>query len=272
VRFDVQLNPATTPWPQLRDAARAVEDAGFDALWAWDHLSGASMRGSTMLDCFTLLGAYALVTERIGLGTLVANVVNRHPAVLAGAAASVDTISGGRFTLGLGAGASPTSPFAAEHRAVDIPLGRTLAERHQRFEACLDQLEALWAADRNPRYAGFPRPAHRVPLVVGVNSRPLARIAGRRADGINVRADHPDLAGLLAEAAQARAARRPPADAPPWSTSVWTWWSPELLQPASAALRPLADLGVERLVLVITEPPDLDAIARAGRDVAHLRT
>jgi alkanesulfonate monooxygenase SsuD/methylene tetrahydromethanopterin reductase-like flavin-dependent oxidoreductase (luciferase family) len=268
VHFDVQLNPATTPWPQLRDAARAVEDAGFDMLWAWDHLSGASMRGTMMLECFTLLGAYASVTETIGLGTLVANVVNRHPAVLAAAAATVDALSRGRFTLGLGAGASPTSPFAAEHRAAGIPLGASLAERHARFEACLDQLEAMWAPDREPRYAGFPQPAHRVPLVVGVNSRPLARIAGRRADGINVRADHPDLGGLLAEAAQARAARPLPADAPPWSTSVWTWWRPELLRD-SAAVSPLADLGVDRLVLVIIDPPDLGALASAGEVLAR---
>jgi alkanesulfonate monooxygenase SsuD/methylene tetrahydromethanopterin reductase-like flavin-dependent oxidoreductase (luciferase family) len=271
VEFDIQLNPATTPWPALLAAARVVEDAGFDTLWAWDHLSGASMKGDRMLDCFTLLGAYAAATRSIGLGSLVANVVNRHPVVLANAAASVDLISGGRFTLGVGAGSSPGSPVAAEHRAVGIPLAPTLAERHQRFEACLDQIEALWAADRDPRYVGFPRPAHRVPILVGVNSRPLARVAGRRADGINVRADHADLAGLLAEARREWEARPRHAGSPAWTSSVWTWWAPELLRPGGPLLGRLTDLGVDRLVLVVIEPPDLDALARASQDLVRER-
>ena len=77
---------------------------------------------------FTLLPDY--LYRRYGqgkrFGTLVANVVNRHPALLANAAASVDLISGGRFVLGVGAGASPASPFAVYTGSTRIPSDRAI--------------------------------------------------------------------------------------------------------------------------------------------------
>ena len=126
--YDIQLNHGHYTWPELRDAARLVEDSGFDTLWIADHLAGSVMAASSMPECFTLLGALVEATSTIRLGVLVANVGTRHPGVLANAAATVQNISGGRFTLGLGAGASPSSPFATEMRALDIPIRETMAE------------------------------------------------------------------------------------------------------------------------------------------------
>lgn len=268
--IDVQLNPATTPWPRLCDAALAAEDAGFATVWAWDHLSGTTMRGTAMSECFTLLGALAATTTTVGLGSLVANVVNRHPVVLANAATSVDAISGGRFTLGIGAGASPTSPFAAEHVAAGIALAPRLAERHARLAATLDVLDDMWAEPASDRYRGFGRPTGPLPVIVGVNSRPLATLAGARCNGINVRLSHPDVAGLLRAAAEARrgalaraADLGAAARCPSWTTSVWAFWDEALLDPSHATRAQLAGLGVDRLVLVVVEEADPARIGAA---------
>lgn len=107
MRFDIQLSPAAESWTSLRDGVLLAEELGYDTAWVFDHFAGAMLSGTTMVECFTLLGALSAATERIGLGSLVVNVANRHPAVMAMSAASVQTLSGGRFTLGLGAGAAP---------------------------------------------------------------------------------------------------------------------------------------------------------------------
>lgn len=261
---DLQLNPATTPWPVLRHAAKAAEDAGYGTLWAWDHLAGTTMGGSEMAECFTLLGALAAATDTIGLGSLVANVVNRHPVMLANSAASVDAISGGRFTLGVGAGASPTSPFAAEHHAADISLAPSLAQRHAALVRTLDVLDAVWAEPPLERYGGFGRPTGPLPVIVGVNSRQLATIAGERCNGLNVRLSHPDLAGLVEAGARGRArADRSRPRSGPWSVSVWTFWDEALLVPTHPLHEQLAGLGVDRLVLVCVKRADPLRIGRA---------
>ena len=46
--LDVQVNPARLAWPELRDLALAAEDAGYAALWTFDHLAGSSLRGDSM--------------------------------------------------------------------------------------------------------------------------------------------------------------------------------------------------------------------------------
>jgi alkanesulfonate monooxygenase SsuD/methylene tetrahydromethanopterin reductase-like flavin-dependent oxidoreductase (luciferase family) len=122
VVLDAQFSTANSSWAQPRDAVVVAEDAGFDAVWVLDHLSGAVFGGDSMFECFTPLGAFAAVTSRIRLGSLVANVANaanvanvanRNPGVLTVAAATLQEISGGRLLLGLGAGASPQGRFAS---------------------------------------------------------------------------------------------------------------------------------------------------------------
>ena len=115
MKIDIQYSPGSNDWPVLRDAIVRAEDEGYDTTWVFDHFDGSTIQGDRpMLECFTLLGALAAATKSIGLGTLVANVANRHLAVLAAAASSVQRISGGRFILGLGAGTSPRRKGAKE--------------------------------------------------------------------------------------------------------------------------------------------------------------
>jgi alkanesulfonate monooxygenase SsuD/methylene tetrahydromethanopterin reductase-like flavin-dependent oxidoreductase (luciferase family) len=100
------------PWPELVRNAREVEAAGFDVVWIDDHLVDPRDPAAPWLESWTALAGLATATETIRLGPLVANLVLRHPALLARQAITVDTIAGGRLEVGIGAGYS-TSDHAA---------------------------------------------------------------------------------------------------------------------------------------------------------------
>ncbi len=241
--IDLQINPGTNEWPRLRDAALEAEAAGYAALWSFDHFDGAVLGGDRpMLECFTLLGALAAATTSIALGTLVVNVANRHPAVTAAAAISAQRISGGRLLLGIGAGASPNSPWAAEHRDRSITLKPTMAERHLALAEQIDAIDTAYA--ELGRSAATPVP--RLPIHVGTNSIELSRLAGERADGLNVRMTHPRAAEFL------RAARDAAGDRA-FVTSGWAF----VADGVDAARAQAEAMQLDRLVLV-----ELGAIER----------
>lgn len=254
--LDLELNAATTDWGLIRDTAQAAEVAGVGAVWVFDHLSGAVLRGDRMLECFTLLGALAASTERIGVGAMVANVANRHPGVLAVAAASVQAISNGRLLLGIGAGAAPGSTWASEHAAIGLPLRADIADRHAAVDEALSLFDAMWSQDRDPSMEGFPRPRPRPPVIMGVSSERLSVLAGRRCDGINVRSEHAHAAELLRTAAHARASLDPMStESRPWITTASKFYEDGILDPEHPERVRLAGLGVERLIIVCMEPP-----------------
>ena len=105
VRVGVLLLPEF-PWPQAQELWRRAEDLGFDHAWTYDHLAWRSLRDSPWYGAVPVLAAAAVVTEHIGLGTLVASPNFRHPMTLARELTTLDDLSGGRFTLGIGAGGS----------------------------------------------------------------------------------------------------------------------------------------------------------------------
>ncbi|MGH9132965.1 MAG: LLM class flavin-dependent oxidoreductase [Ilumatobacteraceae bacterium] len=256
MQIDVQFNPAAASWPLLRDATLAAETAGFGAVWVLDHLAGISMGGSGMLECFTCLGALAMATQTIGLGTLVANVWNREPGVLAVAAASICAIGDRPLLLGLGAGTSPTSTFAAEQRAVGAVVGATVAERHARVAATLDLIDTMFDPDRPEQFATFPLPRDRPTTLLGVNSVRLSTMAGARSGGINVRWDHPRRDEFLAAA---DAALEPGS---PFLRTTYARWDDGLLDPQHPQRLAMARARIERLILAEFGVPDPDAIAR----------
>jgi len=256
VILDVQVNPARLSWPQIRDLAAAAEEAGYGAVWTFDHLAGASLRGGSMLEAFTLLGALAVTTSTIELGTMVANVHNRTPATLAVAAASVVAIAGRTMRLGLGAGSSPDSRWSAEMRAIGQPVVGTLAGRHARLTEVLDVIARMYAPDRPPELATFPLPHHPVPVVLGASGPTLAQLAGRRADGVNVGWEHPRRDEVLAAAVAARGGRGG------FELSTWVTWSADLLDPEHPERRAMAAAGLHRAVLVVPNgvgPAELSA-------------
>jgi alkanesulfonate monooxygenase SsuD/methylene tetrahydromethanopterin reductase-like flavin-dependent oxidoreductase (luciferase family) len=229
--------------------AHAADRAGYNTLWIADHLSGSVMNAPSMPECFATLGALAAVTRNIGLGSLVVNAGLRDPAIVANAAATVQEISGGRFILGLGAGASPSSSFAAELNAIGADILATMEQRHKRLEHVLDMLDAMWSNSRDEKFATFPLPQDSIPRILGVNSVALATLAGKRCDGVNIRASHERRGEILRSARDAAGDRE-------FMVSVWDWFDESLLDENSDARKQLASEGVNRLILLMRGAPD----------------
>lgn len=257
ITIDLQVNQGQCSWAQLTEIAHIAETNSYATLWVADHLSGEVMNAPSMPECFTLLGALAAITSTINIGPLVANVGNRHPGVLASAAATVQNISGGRLVLGLGAGASPTSTFAAEQLALGIALPATMNERHAKLEHTLDVLDEIWSPTRDQKFATFEMPCKLPPRILGVNSTALAKIAGMRTDGINIRASHPQRAEIL-RVAQDAAAMMGKTN---FVVSVWDWFDEALLDPTSAVCKELASEGVNKIILLMRGVPDAKRLA-----------
>jgi probable F420-dependent oxidoreductase len=120
VRLSVCLDPAR-PWADALTLARHAETVGLHGVWVCDHFMPYAGDGrpaaGPVLEGWTVLTAVAARTTRVRLGTLVVAASYRHPAVLAKMAATLDHVSGGRLTLGLGAGWQPN-----EHTAYGIEL------------------------------------------------------------------------------------------------------------------------------------------------------
>src|SRR5262249_60259558 len=103
MKTDLLLIPMGTRYREMRAAAIAAEEAGFDGLWTWDHLRDTDAEGGPGVpEAWTTLTGLAEATKRIALGPLVLNVANRHPGVLANMAATFQAVSGGRLPLGVG--------------------------------------------------------------------------------------------------------------------------------------------------------------------------
>lgn len=138
--------------PTSRDVvqlAKLCEETGIDSVWITDHfyfdyadfqevgiefpeeLHGS--RGGSW-ECWSLLSAIAQATDSVEIGTLITSTSFRNPALLARMADTVDDLSNGRLTLGLGAGDLPT-----EHESFGYPFDRRIA----RFEEALDIISRL---------------------------------------------------------------------------------------------------------------------------------
>jgi alkanesulfonate monooxygenase SsuD/methylene tetrahydromethanopterin reductase-like flavin-dependent oxidoreductase (luciferase family) len=259
-------------WADMRAAALAVEAAGFDGLWTWDHLRDPdAARGPGVPEAMTVLTALAEVTRRVALGPLVLNVANRHPGVLANMAATLQTISGGRFLLGIGAGGNRRTPYAVEQEA----LGQSVdadAVRAERVVEAIEVMRRLWAGEatsfagtsyRLERPSGFLRPDPAPPIIVGGFGPRMAAIAGRHADGFNTQAFHPRLADLVRVAREAHAAAgRDPAS---FMVTVFAGMDERWLRADSRARQSLDRVGVARLILLVSPPFDADQIRAAGK-------
>lgn len=250
---DLQVSPAVLDWPSIRDVARQAEDAGFGAFHVFDHLAGLPLGGSSMIECFALLGALAEATTTIELGAMVVNVWNRQVGTLVSAAASVSHLSGRPFLLGIGAGASPTSTWAAEQHVVGAYVEPSIDARHARVRDVLELAAETWRPDRPHRLSTFPLPQPPPTIIVGVNSTALSRLAGERADGINVQWNRPGRDDFLA-AADAAAGDRP------FLRTAYLTYEPGLLDPGHPARVEMTERRIDRLVLAcFGSAPDLPA-------------
>jgi alkanesulfonate monooxygenase SsuD/methylene tetrahydromethanopterin reductase-like flavin-dependent oxidoreductase (luciferase family) len=96
---------------------RGEEELGFESLWRSDHFMSIVDSHRDVLETWVALTLTAAETTRLRCGSLVCPMTFRHPSLLAQMAAAVDTLSGGRLVLGVGAGWN-----AQEHRAFGIPF------------------------------------------------------------------------------------------------------------------------------------------------------
>ena len=182
VQFGWFLMPDAADPRGLLDQARLAERAGFDLVGIQDH-----PYQRRHLDTFTLLAALAAATERVGLFPDVANLPLRHPAMLAKAAASLDLLSGGRFELGLGAGA-----FWDAVAAMGGPRRRP-GEAVEALEEAIGLLRDLWSDKPSVRFEGAhyrvvgvkpgPAPAHPIGIWIGGFGPRMLALTGRLADG-----------------------------------------------------------------------------------------
>jgi alkanesulfonate monooxygenase SsuD/methylene tetrahydromethanopterin reductase-like flavin-dependent oxidoreductase (luciferase family) len=175
------------PWRESRFLWQRAEELGFAHAWTYDHLTWRGHRDRAWFSAIPTLTAAALATERIRLGTLVASPNFRHPLTLAKEIVTLDDISAGRVTLGIGAGSAgwDATMLAAEPLPPDKRSER-LREFVELTDLLLRQPEASYAGTfysvRDARtYPGcVQRP--RVPLAIAASGRRGIRLAVRFAD------------------------------------------------------------------------------------------
>ena len=281
--------------PTIARVARAADDAGIDSIWTMDHFFQIPVLGlrpeDPMVEAFTTLTFIAGHTRRARVGTLVAAVPYRHPGVLVKTATTVDVLSGGRLTFGVGAG-SPSTAAALAHEAggLGIPFP-SLAERFERLEELLVIARRMWSGDEaafQGRHYRLDRPMNspnslqrpRPPILVGGGGeRRTLRLVAQYADACNLF----DMGGgegdlrrkLDVLRAHCDDVGRDPAEVEV-TTSTYVepgsgprGWARSLL----GRLEALAGIGVDHAIVVTAAPWDdemLDAVAGIVGDVHEL--
>lgn len=173
-------------WPRWKRVVRAVEDLGFVGLYRSDHFVNPDPPDQNSLELWVSLAWLADHTERIAFGPLVTPVSFRHPAMTARMASAVDDLSGGRLTLGVGAGWQER-----EHHHYSYDLLKGSGERFDRLEEALHVLTGLLRSGEPVTFEGayyrfydavlLPRPARPggPPILIGGNgpARTLPMVA-----------------------------------------------------------------------------------------------
>ena len=141
VQFGAQVSAYLTSWDEIRAVAQTMDAGHYDSIWFADHFvppnRGQEVEGREAFEAFSLAAAVGVATETLRIGHLVLGNTYRNPGLVAKIAGSVDHISHGRFTLGIGA-----SWFLREHEAYgwDFP---PMKERHDRFEEACKMLRSI---------------------------------------------------------------------------------------------------------------------------------
>ena len=290
---------------QLR-VARTAEAAGYDAFFRSDHLlamGGASGEpGPT--DSWVTLGAIAVQTSRIRLGTMVTSATFRLPGPLAIAVAQVDEMSRGRIELGLGSGW-----FEAEHTAYGVPFPG-LGERFDRLTEQLEIITGLWRTLPGERFSysgahytltdspALPKPVQQPhpPIIVGgTGPKRTPALAARFANEVNVpftgidevaaqfarvedacRASGRDPAELVRSTAQTIAIGRDDAEVERRAMTLGREAADLRANGLAGTVAEVVDrigqwrekTGVTRLYLQLMDMADLDQIELVGAEVA----
>jgi alkanesulfonate monooxygenase SsuD/methylene tetrahydromethanopterin reductase-like flavin-dependent oxidoreductase (luciferase family) len=180
--FGLFLIPDAASYPDLLRQVEAAERGGLDLIGIQDH-----PYQRRFLDAFALIGDLLARTERLRFFPDVANLPLRPPAMIAKAAASLDVMSGGRFELGLGAGA-----FWDAIVAMGGPA-RSPRESVDALEEAIGIIRRAWSGERSVTFEGEhyavrgfhpgPPPAHPIGIWLGAYKPRMLALTGRLADG-----------------------------------------------------------------------------------------
>jgi F420-dependent oxidoreductase-like protein len=173
--------------------AKAAEAAGFDRVFVMDHfyqLPGIGAPNEPMFECYTMLSALAQHTETVRLSALVTGNTYRNPALLAKTITALDHVSGGRATLGIGAGW-----FQLEHDALGFEFG-TFTDRFEKLEEALQiiipMLRGETVSFEGEHYqvtgaVNSPAPISRIPVMIGgAGEKKTLRMVAQYADESNL--------------------------------------------------------------------------------------
>ncbi|HJP71988.1 MAG TPA: TIGR03560 family F420-dependent LLM class oxidoreductase [Candidatus Limnocylindria bacterium] len=269
-------------WARTVAVAQQAERIGAESVWLFDHFHTVPRPTDEItFESFTSLAALAALTRRVRLGQIVICNGFRNPALTAKMASTLDTISGGRFELGIGAGwkrdewlaygygfPETKERLAMLHDALEV-ISRMLepgASTHATYEG-------EYANVRDARNVPKPIQPTGMPITVGGNGPNVTwRLAARYADELNLDGLSPD---EVREAMPTIRARCEEIDRDPDSlaVSVHLWWGmPEWQETGSARQAFLADyakIGVSRVIGLLrasaTDDEALDAVAEDAR-------
>jgi alkanesulfonate monooxygenase SsuD/methylene tetrahydromethanopterin reductase-like flavin-dependent oxidoreductase (luciferase family) len=203
-KLGLSIYPQETSWQAMLDVVRHADHLGFDSLWVWDHLLGIGREGrQSVFEAWTTIAAWAAVTSRATLGTLVSANTLRNPGLVAKSAVTVDHISGGRFVLGLGA-----AYRALEHEVHGIEFGASFRDRLAWLEESVAAIKRLLNGGvvtsppgghyRFAEVSHLPSPIRgpgTIPILIpGGGERRTLRILARHGDLWHVRGDTTTLA------------------------------------------------------------------------------
>jgi alkanesulfonate monooxygenase SsuD/methylene tetrahydromethanopterin reductase-like flavin-dependent oxidoreductase (luciferase family) len=183
--FDELVEPAV-----LAELARSAEERGWDGFFLWDHIKHLPPVRA-VADAWVALAAIASTTERLRIGPMVTPLSRRRIEKLARETVTLDHLSSGRLTLGVGLGSERTGELEEFGEVVDP------RERARLLDRGLDRLTTFWAGELEPPPVQEPR----IPIWVAgrwPNRRPLERAA--RWDGFfPIELPGPDALGELVD-------------------------------------------------------------------------
>jgi alkanesulfonate monooxygenase SsuD/methylene tetrahydromethanopterin reductase-like flavin-dependent oxidoreductase (luciferase family) len=271
-RIGVVLSTLGVDAAEWLDRARRLEAAGYASIWSWDHFVSRGDRTTPVLESWTMLTAAAVVTGRVTIGPFVLNVMNRHPAVVARMAATLQQVSGGRLVLGLGIGGYP-----AEHEAYGIDFPEP-AVRAARLRETIQALRALWSGGpvtlegehlRLTDAYAFAPPDPPPPILVGAGTPAGIRIAATLGDGWAAESDEffdlePRYREALAAAGRARQDQKVVLSFGAWRHKTTEWLSnhPLVASPREELAR-LNELGADEAILTVRTTEDVDTLVAA---------
>ncbi len=180
--------------------AKAAEEAGFDRVFVMDHfyqLPGLGAPEEPMFECYSLLSALAQHTSSVRLSALVTGNTYRHPTLLAKSITALDHVSGGRATLGIGAGW-----FELEHDSLGYEFG-TFTDRFEKLEEALQIIGPMLRGETvsldGKHYqvtdaVNSPPPVARIPLMIGGSGeKKTLRMVAQYADESNLTGEVGDI-------------------------------------------------------------------------------